>query len=309
MKILPTAILLIITLSLVPVFSFFFGTALGVTELKALYTLIKITALVAAYCFVVGELTGNNSQVDKLWSLVPIAYAWVVADFGNYNARLVVMALLVSVWGIRLTANFALKGAYQWRFWTGEEDYRWAILRNKPEFQPKWKWTLFNLFFISGYQNILILLFTLPTIVALQNQHEPLTIFDYIIAGAMLFFIVYEMVADIQQWQFQSKKWGLVRAGKELSGDFKKGFLDKGLWSLSRHPNYFAEQAIWVCFYLFSVSASGQWFNWTIVGCLLLIVLFLGSSNFSEEISAGKYPAYAAYQKQVPRFIPRIWKK
>jgi len=85
--------------------------------------------------------------------------------------------------------------------------------------------------------------------------------------------------------------------------------LDTGLWRFSRHPNYFAEQAIWVCFYLFSVSASGQWLNWSIAGSLLLILLFIGSSTFSEEISAGKYPAYADYQKHVPRFLPFLPKK
>jgi steroid 5-alpha reductase family enzyme len=96
----------------------------------------------------------------------------------------------------------------------------------------------------------------------------------------------------------------MIRAGELLTGDYKKGFLDKGLWALSRHPNYFAEQAIWLCFYFFSVSASGEWFNWSIAGSLLLIVLFQGSSNFSEEISAGKYPDYKAYQQRVPRVIP-----
>ena len=309
MKIIPVALLLLVTLLIVPIFSYFFGTALGDLEMQAINTLIKLAAGVVLYCFVVGELTSNNSQVDKLWSVAPIAYAWIVADFGDYHPRLVVMATLVTVWGVRLTANFALKGAYQWKFWTGEEDYRWSILRQKPEFQPKWKWTLFNLFFISGYQNVLILLFTLPTIVVLQNPGKALGAFDYVIAGLMFFFIFFEMVADIQQWKFQSKKKALVKSGQELTGEYKKGFLDTGLWRFSRHPNYFAEQAIWVCFYLFSVSASGQWLNWSIAGSLLLILLFIGSSTFSEEISAGKYPAYADYQKHVPRFLPFLPKK
>ena len=304
MKILSTAILLIVTLLIVPIVSYFFGTALGPSEEQALHKLIYIAGIVALYCFVVGELSGNNSQVDKLWSIVPIIYTWVVADYGNYAPRLVVMATLATVWGIRLTANFAMKGAYTLKFWAGEEDYRWAELRKKPEFQPRWKWTLFNLFFISGYQNVLILLFTLPTIVALQFKEVPLGPFDYTIAGLMFFFIMYEMVADIQHWNYQSKKWAMIKAGKELTGDYKKGFLDKGLWALSRHPNYFAEQAIWVCFYFFSVAASGQWLNWSIAGCLLLIILFQGSSDFSEEISARKYPEYEAYKKIVPRFFP-----
>jgi steroid 5-alpha reductase family enzyme len=306
MKIITAAILLVITLLAVPVFSYFFGTAPGIAEWQALHTLMIIAAIVAAYSFIVGEITKNNSQVDKLWSIIPIVYVWVVAGYGGYEPRLVLMSILVTLWGVRLTINFALKGAYQWRFWTGEEDYRWQVLRRKPEFAQRWKWTLFNLFFISAYQNVLILLFTLPAIIALQNITVPLGIFDYTAAGLMLFFIAFETMADIQQWNFQSRKQALLRRGQELTGDLKKGFPDKGLWALSRHPNYLAEQAIWVCFYLFSIAASGQWFNWSIAGCLLLIVLFQGSSAFSEEISAGKYPDYADYQKKVPKFLPFI---
>jgi steroid 5-alpha reductase family enzyme len=304
MKIITTAIVLGITLLAVPAFSYFFGTALGDAEWRALNALMIMAAIVIACTFLVGEFTSNNSQVDKLWSIIPIGYVWVVAAFGDYSPRLVLMSIMVTIWGIRLTVNFAMKGAYQWKFWAGEEDYRWLVLRQKPEFSPRWKWTLFNLFFISGYQNVLILLFTLPTIVALQNNTAALGLFDYIAAGLMLIFILFETIADAQQWNFQSKKSAMTKAGEELNGVYKKGFLDKGLWAYSRHPNYFAEQAIWLCFYLFSVAASGQWFNWSIAGCLLLLVLFQGSSNFSEEISAGKYPDYTAYQKKVHRFLP-----
>jgi steroid 5-alpha reductase family enzyme len=304
MKIITTAILLVITLLVVPIFSYFFGTAPGPFEWKAMHMLIIVMAVVIAYSFISGELTGNNSQVDKLWSILPVVYSWIVTGYGDFSPRLLLMSCLVTLWGVRLTVNFALKGAYQWRFWTGEEDYRWQVLRRKPEFNPIWKWTLFNLFFISAYQNILILLFTLPVIVALQSITVPLGIFDWIATGLMIFFIIYETLADIQQWNFQQKKHAMLKAGQELTGDYKKGFLDKGLWAYSRHPNYFAEQATWVCFYLFSIAASGQWLNWSITGCLLLVVLFQGSSSFSEEISAGKYTEYSDYQKKVPRFLP-----
>jgi len=304
MKIVSTAIVLGLTLLAVPLFSYFFGTAPGPAEWEAINTLLIIAGLAATYSFVTGEITGNNSQVDKLWSILPIIYVWVVAGFGSWSPRLVVMAILVTIWGVRLTANFAMKGAYQWRFWTGEEDYRWVVLRQKPEFRPRWKWTLFNLLFISGYQHMLILLFTLPAIVALQFNDSPMGLFDWIVAAFMLSFILIETIADRQQWDYQSEKQRRIKNGEELTGDYAKGFLDKGIWALSRHPNYFAEQAIWVCFYFFSVAAGGQWINWSAAGALLLIVLFMGSSNFSEEISAGKYPLYAEYQKKVRRFWP-----
>ncbi len=307
MKIITTAILLVATLLAVPLFSYFFGTALGTMEWEALNSLILITVIVIVVTFIVGELTNNNSQVDKIWSILPIVYAWMITDYSHYAPRLVMMSCLITLWGIRLSINFGLKGAYQWRFWGGEEDYRWAVLREKPEFNPRWKWTLFNLFFICGYQNVLILLFTLPAIVVLQHSSVPIGLFDYIAAGLMLMFIGFETIADIQHLKFQSKKRAKIKAGVELH-EHKKGFLDTGLWAHSRHPNYFAEQAIWVCFYLFSVIASDEWINWSIAGCLLLIVLFQGSSNLSEELSSGKYNEYASYQKRVPRFIPIIGK-
>jgi steroid 5-alpha reductase family enzyme len=52
------------------------------------------------------------------------------------------------------------------------------------------------------------------------------------------------------------------------------------------------------------VAATGQWINWSVMGAILLVLLFWGSSNFSESISSGKYPAYKEYIKRVPRFIP-----
>jgi steroid 5-alpha reductase family enzyme len=79
--------------------------------------------------------------------------------------------------------------------------------------------------------------------------------------------------------------------------------------STAARQNYSAEQAIWVIFYFFSVAATGRWFNWSLAGCLLLLLLFQGSSDFSEGISSKKYPRYAIYKKQVGRFLPKIWTK
>ena len=99
----------------------------------------------------------------------------------------------------------------------------------------------------------------------------------------------------------------MLRSGKkldELPAPYNRGFNTLGLWSVSRHPNYFAEQAIWCCFYLFTVAGGIGIMNWTMAGALLLVVLFLGSSAFAEEISAAKYPGYADYCRKVSKFWP-----
>ena len=298
--------LVVVSIIACPLLYIFVGPTLDASQLETLKILGCIAGCSALYCFVVGELTRNNSQMDKLWSLLPIAYAWVIAVRGGMAPRLFVMALLATIWGIRLTYNFARKGAYSLKFWEGEEDYRWPVLRAKKEFQPHWKWALFNLFFISIYQNALVLMTTFPALV-LMNVDKPFGWGDGIAAVLMLGFILYETVADEQQWAFQTKKWKMIREGRtleELPAPYNKGFNTVGLWGLSRHPNYFAEQGTWCAFYLFSVAAGIGIFNWSIIGALLLIVLFLGSSAFAEEISAAKYPEYTRYCQQVSKFFP-----
>lgn len=168
-------------------------------------------------------------------------------------------------------------------------------------------WSLFNLFFISLYQNSLILLFTLPILVAWQGDATPLNNLDYLATGLFLGFVLLETIADQQQWNFQREKHRRIAQGEALGASYEKGFCDTGLWAIVRHPNYASEQAIWLSFYLFSVAATGRWLNWSLAGAMLLMLLFLGSSDFSEKISLGKYPAYAAYQKRVGRFWPRIF--
>jgi steroid 5-alpha reductase family enzyme len=61
---------------------------------------------------------------------------------------------------------------------------------------------------------------------------------------------------------------------KKTSGQKSLGFLTTGLWALSRHPNFFGEQAVWVSFYIFSVAATGRIINWSMVGSVLLMLLF-----------------------------------
>ena len=299
-----------ISLIVCPLLYIFVGPALDATQLETFKLLLTITGCSALFCFVVGELTGNNSQMDKLWSILPIVYTWVVAIKGGMSPRLLIMALLVTLWGIRLTFNFARKGAYKLKFWEGEEDYRWQVLRDKKEFQPHWKWMIFNLFFISIYQNVLVLMTTFPALV-LMNVNVPFGWLDVVATVLMLGFIIYETVADEQQWAFQSTKWKMIKEGKkleELPAPYNKGFNTTGLWKLSRHPNYFAEQAVWCSFYVFSIAAGIGIINWSIAGALLLIVLFQGSSAFGEEITASKYPDYDRYCQETPRFFPALRK-
>jgi steroid 5-alpha reductase family enzyme len=297
-----TALALLVTIIVIPFLAFTLDEPVTGVQNEILLKLLIVYLVAAFLCFVVSTIAGNYSQVDKLWSLIPLAYVWMVAVRSGFEPRLVLMALLVTAWGLRLSYNFSRRGGYSWRFWTGEEDYRWAIVRAKPEFAEKWRWLAFNLFFISFYQMGLILLFTLPAVRSMDGL--PLGWADYLLAALLIALIVFETIADQQQWNYHREKKKAQAAGGELPDKFKKGFVHTGLWGLVRHPNYAAEQAIWIVFYFFSVAATGIWLNWSVMGAILLVLLFWGSSSLSESISKGKYPDYADYQKRVPRFFP-----
>ena len=307
-KILP----LVVSVSLIIagiVFGFIKGIALDPVQTKTLKILLIICGGSALYCFIAGELSRNNSQMDKLWSVLPIAYVWVIAALGEFRWRLIIIAVIVTLWGVRLTYNFAKKGAYSLKFWSGEEDYRWIYLRKQKGFENKFVWAIFDLLFISIFQNVVVLGITLPAF-AVMSSDAPLNVLDIVAAVFMAGALLYEVIADRQQNRFQTKKYEYLNSGmklEELPEPYNRGFNVTGLWSRSRHPNYIGEQMIWISLYLFTISGGAAHFavfHWTFIGAGLLMLIFLGSSRMAEGISVKKYKEYPDYQRQVFKYLP-----
>ena len=301
-----TVVSAVVVIALLVLGFVFGGFALTGTQSETLKILLIVCGCSVAFCFVVGELAQNFSQMDKLWSILPIAYAWIVAGKGGMKPRLVVYALIVTVWGVRLTINFARKGAYRLKFWTGEEDYRWSIVRSNPIFRHKLAWTLFDLFFISLYQNLLVLGICLPSLAAMEST-APFGAWDIAATVLAVLFLALETVADEYQWRFHQTKKKLLSEGKALPKPYDLGFNTTGPWSRMRHPNYLGEQGIWLSLYIFAIgagAASRGVFHWSAAGPLLLILLFMGSSALGESISSKKYPRYKDYIEQVRKYIP-----
>ncbi len=262
------------------------------TSDPALRTALLAWAILAAGSFVASIVTRNYSQVDRLWSIVPAfyvgGYAWAA---GFRDARLDLMTALVVAWGARLTYNFWRKGGYR----PGGEDYRWPILRARL---GPWKFQLFNATFIAPYQHFLLLLICLPAWAALR-AHGPLGLLDGALVALFLLLLTGETIADQQQWRFHQEK-----AARRARGEAGPEFCTTGLWRWSRHPNFFCEISMWWCVYGFSVAAGAGWLNVSVVGPILLTLLFQGSTAMTEGVTRGKYPAYAEYQRTTSRLVP-----
>lgn len=261
--------------------------------MHAISVCLWVYAGVCAATWVLSLATREYSWVDRIWSLVPIAYVGVFAGAADFaDARLNLMLALVTLWGLRLTFNFARKGGYA----PGGEDYRWKVLQGRMK---PWQFQLFNLFFIVAYQNLLLLLISLPADQALRHPGGfgwP----DVVAAVVFLAFLLGETVADQEQWTFQKRKRAQIEAGRRPADNF----VTTGLFAWSRHPNFFFEQAQWWTVYAFGAIAAGSLVDWTIAGPVLLTLLFLGSTMFTESISLSRYPEYAAYQQRVSMLVP-----
>lgn len=256
---------------------------------------VPLSCLVVALgCWLASLVTGNCSQTDRMWSLTPALYVGLFAGYAGFaDLRLNLMFGLTALWGARLTWNFARKGGYT----RGHEDYRWPVLRER---MPRALFELFNLTFIAGYQNLLLLLLAAPAWRAWEVRGADLGALDIAAAAAFLGFLAGESLADQQQWRFQTDKHARKGRGEPVEAEF----LTAGLFRWSRHPNFFCEQAIWWSFYGFSVAATDRWLDPTILGAALLTLLFQGSTAFTERITLAKYPEYADYQRRTSRLLP-----
>lgn len=268
--------------------------------------------IIILYSFIWSIIGQNCSKVDQIWSITPWLYMWIFnlhyyTLYGIFHKRCLLVTLLSTLWGIRLTYNFWRRGGYG-TFIVHEEDYRWPIIRSKMH---PIIFFFFNLTFIATYQNILLWLIATPVYIISQYNSNTINIWDIILSITYLTLLLIETIADQQQYNFQEYKHSLTieQRKNHKSEDIRNGFLRTGLFKYCRHPNYFAEQSIWVCVYLFSITSVNSFdlnnlYNWSIYGCILLILLFQGSTAFSESITAEKYPAYKLYQKEVSQTIP-----
>ncbi|MBP7095453.1 MAG: DUF1295 domain-containing protein [Spirochaetia bacterium] len=250
--------------------------------------------------FAAGIATGDYSWVDRLWSTLPVAFAWYYAWRGGFASGILAAALVVTLWGARLTANFARRGGY-----SGEEDYRWAVLRSR--LGTGFRWQLFNLLFISLFQVGLFVLFTLPLRSLALEGRAPNAPF---LAGLALMAaaVALETAADREQWVFQEWK-RRARSGEAVPetyrADVARGFRTTGLFARCRHPAYLGELSFWTFLALACMLAAGRLVPEALPGAVLLAALFAGSIRFTEGITASKYPAYAEYRKRTWGIMPK----
>ena len=271
-----------------------------VTTSNPLTSILSITGITVLLSFLFGLVTGDYSWTDRLWSTMPVVFAWIYAAHTSFTLPLLVATILVTLWGGRLTFNFARRGGY-----TTSEDYRWPILQKKISNPVLWQ--LFNLLFIAFYQQILFIAFTSPLYLLALHGPKEMTGALWLASLLFLAFLAIETIADQQQYIFQQSKYNQLPKRDEWTEQYAQGFRSSGLFARSRHPNYLGELGVWFSVYIFASLAIGNFLNWSIIGPLALTMLFSISTIFTESITAKKYEAYHQYKKQASAIKFKFW--
>jgi len=237
--------------------------------------------------FVFSRLYRNSSFYDAYWSVAPpllMFYWWSQSGPGVDQLRCWLVAVVVVLWAVRLTANwvYGFPGLHH-------EDWRYPMFRERA---GRWEF-LVDLIAIHLIPTMQVFAGMLPVYVAVTRPGSGLVWLTGIAFVLGLAAVTVELVADVQLHRFVRDR----RPGEVM---------DRGLWSWSRHPNYFGEFSFWFALALFGIAASPSDAWWLVLGSLAMLGMFLGASiPMMETRSLQRRPGYQDVIDRVPRFVPR----
>ncbi len=227
----------------------------------------------------------DASIVDIFWGPGFVLVAWVSFVTAEVaEVRHLVVAVLVTVWGLRLGGYLA------WRNIGKGEDARYQAMRR--HWGGHFWWV--SLFTVFALQGAIMWVVSLPVQVAMTADGAD-TFWPSVAVGAALWTagLLFETIGDIQLARFKADP---ANAGRVM---------DRGLWRYTRHPNYFGDFLVWWGLYLVALGTIEPW--WTFIGPLLMSYLLVRVSGVAmlERTITKRRPAYAEYIRRTSAFLPR----
>lgn len=242
-------------------------------------------AVATIVVFVFSRALDNTSVYDPYWSVAPIAVASYFATHPEAASaqpvRQALIITLVTLWGIRLTYNWAVGFSG-----LGHEDWRYADMRKKTG-RAYWVTSFLGLHF---FPTAIVYAGLLPLYPALTSS-APLGPMDALAAFVTLAAVGIETIADEQLRAFRKRR----KSSAEI--------MNTGLWEYSRHPNYFGEALFWWGLFLFARAAKGP--LWTVSGAAAITLMFVFVSiPMIDKRSIERRPEYREHMRRVSALVP-----
>ena len=244
---------------------------------------VAITILMVT-TWLISVAVKNASIVDIVWGLGFVLVGWVSFGVGKGDdVRGWVLAILVSLWGLRLAGYLARRNVGH------GEDYRYKAMRK--HWGPKFP--LISLFTVFVLQGVLMWIVSLPLQlgqVEASPGFGPIGTMGVLVWAVGLFF---EATGDAQLRRFKADP---ANAGKVMSS---------GLWRYTRHPNYFGDSVVW--WGIAIVAAEAGVGAWGFIGAAVMTFLLVRVSGVAllERSLRKRKPEYEEYARRTSAFVPR----
>lgn len=230
----------------------------------------------------------NASIVDIVWGAGFAINSWVLAaTIEGDSGRQILMAILVGVWGVRLAGYLAKRNIGH------GEDWRYVAMRKKIGK----KFPLVSLYSVFGLQGVLMWLVSLPVMFA--NADASPSIGPLAVIGIMVWLtgFAFESIGDFQLARFKKDP---DNAGKVM---------DRGLWSLTRHPNYFGDALLWWGIGIVAAETGSGVIGFIGPVVMTYFLMRVSGVPMLERSLNKRREGYADYVARTSAFIPRPPKK
>ena len=243
---------------------------------------LEMTAL-----WLIGEKLSNHSFMDIGYAasvLIIVVFCLAQSDFpGGLGARHFVILALVALWSGRL-----LRHTFRTNFRVEAQPY----LSLRKRYGSRWKvWSFFHVYMLQG---TFLWIWSISFAFSLSVAEKSLGLVDWMGIAVWLVGYFFQAVGD---WQLEVFKRDPANSGK---------LMQSGLWSLTRHPNYFGEAVMWLGYFVFALSHP---WGWIAIVSPIYVAWFMGYGSAApgnERHMRKTRPDYEDYARRVPQFFPRL---
>lgn len=237
--------------------------------------------------WLISLLKKDSSIMDMAFGLLMLALPWwLQAQLGGLASGSATLALWLATLGFGRYSLHILR-----RNLPHGEDARYARWRERSGTRWWW-WSYFQVFLLQG---VVLWVWALPLVLALILPSAPLGPLDALAAAVWVLGFVFEAGGDWQLTRF-------LRTRRDRSE-----LLESGLWSLTRHPNYFGQACMWWGYALLALAHPAGWLGLASVAYITWFMYRGSATSLMEKHMHRHKPGYAAYCARVPAFFPRLW--
>ena len=232
--------------------------------------------------FVLALILRDNSIVDIFYGpAFVVAAGAAYLKFATWHPRQILLMALLTIWGVRLGTHLLVRHRGR------GEDFRYRQWREAWGSSFLWR-SFLQIYMLQG---AVILVVLTPVFIVLHDPGGNLSVLDAAGMAVWSLGFTFEAVGDWQLLRFMQNPENRGR------------IMTRGLWSTTRHPNYFGEATLWWGMFLIALSAPGGWVAVISPLTIDFLLLFVSGIPMLEKKYEGN-PQFEAYRERTNVFFP-----